>query len=124
MLKSVLCIHLYVLLTHLITHTVPLLNFTVSRPCEPNFLRSVPSFRSVLNLRLLPPCREREMALPDKILARKLMKKEKKKFKMLQDKAKQEKENGAQGPAKDVSGEELESHFFHYCKCSCREVLQ
>ena len=34
------------------------------------------------------------MALPDKILARKLMKKEKKKLKMLQDKAKQEKESG------------------------------
>ncbi len=40
------------------------------------------------------------MALPDKILARKLLKKEKKKLKMLQEKAKQEKEN----PAKDVSG--------------------
>jgi hypothetical protein len=52
------------------------------------------------------------MALPDKILARKLLKKEKKKLKMLQDKAKQEKENGAQGPAKDVSGEELETYFF------------
>ncbi len=54
------------------------------------------------------------MALPDKILARKLLKKEKKKLKMLQDKAKQEKENGAQGPAKDVSGEygNQNSHFF------------
>jgi hypothetical protein len=41
------------------------------------------------------------MALPDKILARKLLKKEKKKLKMLQEKAKQEKEN----PAKDVYGE-------------------
>jgi hypothetical protein len=41
------------------------------------------------------------MALPDKILARKLLKKEKKKLKMLQEKAKQEKEN----PARDVSGE-------------------
>jgi hypothetical protein len=56
------------------------------------------------------------MALPDKILARKLLKKEKKKLKMLQDKAKQEKENGAQ--AKDVSGEEIESHFFHNCNCA------
>jgi hypothetical protein len=45
------------------------------------------------------------MALPDKILARKLLKKEKKKLKMLQEKAKQEKEKGAQNPARDVSGE-------------------
>jgi hypothetical protein len=45
------------------------------------------------------------MALPDKILARKLLKKEKKKLKMLQDKAKQEKEKGTQNPARDVSGE-------------------
>jgi len=51
------------------------------------------------------------MALPDKILARKLLKKEKKKLKMLQEKAKQEKEN----PARDVSGESrLSSKFLRW----------
>ena len=44
------------------------------------------------------------MALPDKILARKLMKKEKKKLKMLQEKAKLEKEKEALDPLPEGSG--------------------
>jgi len=44
------------------------------------------------------------MVLPDKILARKLMKKEKKKLKMLQEKARQEKQAEEQTAARPELG--------------------